>query len=91
MSDNCLCQLCGRDLKGAIEMKFSDDNRFVYLISQETPDCNWSRCQGCKTILCKKCDNDRPYYCCEEGRIVSRERVQLALSKHRTGFPERSD
>lgn len=81
MSDNCQCQLCGRELKGAIELKSTDVDDFVYIVSCDTPDCNWSRCRGCKTILCKKCDRERPYYCCEEGRIVSRERAEIAFAK----------
>ena len=83
MSDNCQCQLCGRELKGAIELTSTEVDKFVYIVSRETADCNWNRCRGCKTILCKTCDRERPFFCCDEGRIVSRERAESAYT-HRS-------
>ncbi len=74
------CRKCGKELTGAIESAFVTEGEFVHIVPRETSDCNWRRCKGCKNILCKKCDDAERLYCCDEGRIVSRERAAAALA-----------
>ena len=81
MSNSIFCPECKRELTGAIDLTFSDVGEYTYLVEQETLDCNWRRCRGCKTVLCKKCDDEQRFFCCDEGRIVARERAGAALSK----------
>jgi hypothetical protein len=81
MSNSFFCPECKRELTGALEMMFSDVGQHTYLVTQETSDCNWRRCRGCKAVLCKKCDDDQRLYCCDEGRIVARERAGGALAQ----------
>lgn len=80
MSNPFFCRECKRELTGAIEMMFSDVGKHTYLVTKETSDCNWRRCRGCKTVLCKQCDDDQRLYCCDEGRIVSRERATATIT-----------
>ena len=79
MINQIFCRQCKSELKGAIELVSTEVGNYVYLVTRETADCNWIRCRGCKTILCKKCDGEQPAYCCDEGRIVARERAGAAL------------
>ena len=80
MSNSFFCPQCKRELTGALEMTFSDVGQHTYLVTQDTSDCNWRRCRGCKTVLCKQCDDDQRLYC-DEGRIVARERAGAALAQ----------
>lgn len=75
MSDPIVCPKCTRELTGAIEIVPRQVGNFVYLVTKETSDCNWRKCRGCKTALCKNCDDEQQLFCCEEGRIVARERA----------------
>ena len=81
MSNPFFCPQCKRELTGAIDLTFSDVGEYTYLVSRETSDCDWRRCRGCKAVLCKKCDDERMFFCCDEGRIVARERAGAALSE----------
>lgn len=74
------CRACGKELTGAIETTLVNQGEFVEIVFRETLDCNWQQCKGCKKILCKHCYAAERKYCCEEGRIVSRERAQLAIT-----------
>ena len=75
------CRTCGKELTGAIESTFARDGEFVEIVSRETFDCNWRFCQGCNVVRCKKCYAEQREYCCEEGRVVDRERAQSALTR----------
>ena len=79
MADEFFCRLCKTVLTGALELCESIVGKHAYMVFQDTSDCNWRRCKGCKNILCKKCDDAERLYCCDEGRIVSRERAAAAL------------
>ena len=81
MADEYFCRLCKTVLIGALELCESIVGNHVYLVYQDTSDCNWRRCKGCKNVLCKKCDDDELLFCCDEGRIVSRERAAAALTQ----------
>lgn len=81
MSNLFFCPQCKRDLIGAIEIMFTDVGNYSYLVTQETSDCNWRQCRGCKSVLCKVCDDAHSLFCCQEGRIVSRERAEAALNQ----------
>ena len=81
MNKPIFCQECKRELTGAVEIVSTEVGNYVYLVTKETADCNWRRCRGCKTILCKRCDDEQRFYCCDEGRIVARERAAAALSQ----------
>lgn len=72
------CRRCGAELNGALESTVVMSGKYVFVTVRETTDCNWTRCPGCRQILCKKCYADLPNYCCEEGRIVDRERARAA-------------
>ena len=74
------CPKCGRELTGAIDKTTTNDGRYVYLVQKETSDCNWVNCPGCKQVMCKTCYQNRPRYCCSEGRIIDRERARAALA-----------
>ncbi len=55
MSHNETCRRCGKELKGALELKaFSFGPRLVVVL-QATPDCNWLRCIRCGRPVCKGC------------------------------------
>jgi hypothetical protein len=82
MFEDSHCPSCGTELTGAIESTFAKDGAFVVIISQETSDCNWTRCKGCGSTLCKSCHREQPNYCCDEDRIVDRERAQAKLNGH---------
>lgn len=74
------CRACGKELTGAIETTLVPQGEFVEIVSRETGDCNWRLCKGCKNVLCKKCYSEQRDYCCEEGRIVDRERAQFEIA-----------
>ena len=78
MDNPIFCPKCKRELTGAIELVSTTVGNFIYVVSQETADCNWRRCRGCRTVLCKICDDEQREYCCDEGRIVARERAGVA-------------
>lgn len=82
MFKSCCCSECGRELTGAIESTFAREGDFVFIVSRETGDCNWIRCKGCGEVMCKRCYPAKRDYCCDEGRIVSRERIQASQSSH---------
>lgn len=79
MADEVFCRECKRELTGALMVTESVVDRYVYTVHEETRDCNWRRCEGCKTVLCKACDDSQRYYCCDEGFILARERAAAAL------------
>ena len=80
MTESSFCPECKKELTGALDLTFTDEGNYSYLVSQETTDCNWRRCRGCKMVLCKQCDDEQRRYCCNEGRIVARERAGAALA-----------
>jgi hypothetical protein len=84
MADEVFCRECERELLGALIVTESIVDKYIYTVHQETTDCNWRLCRGCRDILCKACDDARRYYCCDEGFILSRERASAAL-KSRAG------
>ncbi|MEQ1762128.1 MAG: hypothetical protein ABL984_03175 [Pyrinomonadaceae bacterium] len=73
------CPKCNRELTGAIETTTTNDGIYSFIVQKETSDCNWVNCQGCKQVMCKTCYQMRPRYCCNEGRIVDRERARATL------------
>ena len=75
------CPKCCRNLVGAIQKTTTNDGRFSFVVQQETSDCNWVNCPGCGQVMCKVCYNDQLKYCCNEGRIIDRERARAALTK----------
>lgn len=79
MSQIETCRKCGKELTGAIESTLSSVGIYVYVVQRETFECNWNLCKGCQRVLCKKCYAEQRSYCCDEGRIVTRERAQLRL------------
>lgn len=81
MSNPLFCPKCKKGLTGAIEMVSTTIGNFVYIVPRETNECNWRRCKGCKNVVCKKCDDQQRLYCCDEGRIVARERAAAALNQ----------
>jgi hypothetical protein len=83
MGDEFFCRLCKRELTGALDVTFSDVGEYTYLVQLETSDCNWRRCNGCKLVLCKKCDDEQLFSCCAEGRIVTTERALGILKEQR--------
>lgn len=91
MSNPVFCPKCERELTGAIEMVSTTVGNFVYIVPRETGDCNWRKCRGCKNVVCKKCDDDQMEYCCEEGRIVARERAGAALIRQEARTDRRDD
>jgi hypothetical protein len=82
MFEKSLCQRCGRELTGVIVSTFARDGAFVVIVEQETSDCNWVRCKGCGQVLCKQCQQAQPKYCCDEDRILTRERARASLNGH---------
>jgi hypothetical protein len=82
------CPECRTPLTGAIETTTTNDGMYSYVVQKETSDCNWITCMGCKKVMCKKCYNARPKYCCNEGRIVDRERARVALATATNGNQE---
>jgi len=74
------CPDCGRELTGAIEATSVTQGDYVFIVNQETSDCNWTQCGGCKMLLCKPCRIARRDYCCDEGRIVDHECVRAAIA-----------
>lgn len=82
MFEKSHCSGCGRELTGVIVSTFAQDGPFVVIVSQESTDCNWTPCKGCGTVLCKECKSAVPWYCCEEDKIVERERVQASINGH---------
>lgn len=79
MSRRLYCRVCGCELIGSIGNVFVDSDIYTYLITRGSPDCNWRRCRGCGDVLCKNCYVGQSKYCCEEDRIVCRERVQTIV------------
>lgn len=90
MFNPSFCPQCKKDLTGAIEKVSTTVGNFVYLVSRETADCNWRQCGGCKNVVCKSCDDEQPLYCCDEGRIVARERAATLAQPNSQG-PQISD
>lgn len=76
MSDNTNCRGCGRLLTGVVEVTTAVEGNYVFIVQRETSDCNWTKCMGCRKVICKECRRDRPEYCCHEGRIIDRERAR---------------
>jgi hypothetical protein len=85
MADEYFCTLCKRELKGVLEIRWSDIDIHTYLVTAESLECNWRQCRGCKTIICKRCDDAQRNYCCEEGRKAAHERAALKASMPRRG------
>lgn len=73
------CPICGCGLLGSIENVWIDIGIYTCLVTRDSPDCNWRRCKGCKGILCKNCYAGQHTFCCEEDRIVWRERAQAVF------------
>ena len=82
MFEKTPCPACGRELTGVIISTFGMDGAFVVVVSEESSDCNWTRCKGCGKVLCQQCYRDIPWYCCDEDRIVARERAQASQNGH---------
>lgn len=80
MSERTNCRNCGKELVGAIETTTATEGSYVYIVQQETSDCNWAKCTYCKTVLCKSCRRDRPRHCCSVGRIIDTERARAAVA-----------
>ena len=78
MYEEAHCRRCGKELTGVLESTSVTSGKYVFVTVRETTDCNWSKCPCCRQILCKKCYAELPNYCCEEGRIVDRERARAA-------------
>jgi hypothetical protein len=55
MSQTETCPGCGRELRGVIESTVKEIGQMVFVISKETPDCNWTRCKFCRKVMCKTC------------------------------------
>lgn len=83
MADEVICRECKRELTGVLIVTDSVVDKYVYTVYEETTDCNWRLCRGCKSIVCKACDDSLRHYCCDEGFIVSRERAAAALKTDR--------
>lgn len=81
MTDVSDCRVCKKKLVGDVGKILIDVGNFVYLVTRETFDCNWRRCNGCKDVLCKSCYAQQYAYCCDEDRIVSRERAQAIADR----------
>ncbi len=71
------CRVCKKNLVGDVGKILIDIGNFVYLVTRETSHCNWRRCKGCKDVLCKSCYAEQYTYCCDEDRIICRERAQV--------------
>lgn len=89
MGNTMYCPMCNTELTGAIELVSATVGNYVYIVTKETPNCNWRRCRGCKLVLCKPCDDAQPSFCCEEGRIVARERAGSVL--HQQSAADQTD
>jgi hypothetical protein len=76
------CPSCGQELTGVIISTFAQEGAFVVIVSNESNDCNWVRCKGCAKIRCRRCYANERSYCCDEDRIVTRERVRAATNGH---------
>lgn len=70
MFEKSLCPVCGTELTGVIVSTFVKDGASYRIVSQETTDCNWVRCEGCLKALCKKC-NRTPEHSCAVDRTVT--------------------
>ena len=81
MSDHPSCRFCGRQLTGAIENTIAQQGKFVFIVLRETSDRNWVKCPGCKQVACKACYRNSPKYCCNEGRIIDRERARVSVAE----------
>ena len=91
MSEPMSCPNCGCRLIGSIETVWVDRGKFTCLVTRASPDCNWQRCWGCKDVICRTCYADRQTFCCDEDRIVWRERAQaIADLDHRSQNTNRS-
>ena len=75
MHTTVYCCVCKQELTGAVERTLAREGNFVVIISQETSDCNWIECKGCKNIICKRCYAVQPLYCCSVDRIIASERA----------------
>lgn len=80
MSENINCPRCGEQLTGVVEVTSAIEGNYVFVVQRETEDCNWVKCMGCRKVYCKECRRDLRQYCCNEGRIVDRERARAKLA-----------
>lgn len=55
MSQQNKCVQCGRELRGAQELRLVVIGPFVMVLVMDTPDCNWRNCQTCGSAICKSC------------------------------------
>jgi hypothetical protein len=83
MGDEVFCRQCKRELTGVLEVVIATVGIYSHEVNLETSDCNWRLCESCKVVICKRCDDERGYYCCDEGFILSRERAASALKVKR--------
>ncbi len=81
MADVSNCRVCKKNLVGDVGNILITVGSFVYLVSRDTNHCNWRRCKGCKDVLCKTCYTEQYTYCCDEDRIVCRERAQVMADR----------
>lgn len=49
------CGLCGRELKGAVEIRYAAFGKLLLIRAVETEDCNWRPCGTCGAAICKRC------------------------------------
>lgn len=83
-----VCRNCGKELTGAIETMFAIVNKYVFIVQRETDDCNWTKCTGCRRVVCKRCRSRQQKYCCIEGRIIDHERARAAAANGNGRTPE---
>ena len=81
MSPIVYCRVCKEELTGVIERVLVREGIFVIVVSQETSDCNWRECEGCKSIICKRCYAVQPLYCCSVDRVIASERGEPVGAK----------
>ena len=75
------CRRCGCGLAGTVGRRFVTIGIYCFLVSSDSPDCNWRQCRGCGDILCKHCYAADNNFCCDEDRIVWRERAQAIADR----------
>lgn len=71
------CRVCEIELTGSKKTEFFQVDNFVHLITSDSEDCNWHRCNSCKDTLCKRCYARQGTHCCEADYIAQRERAQM--------------
>lgn len=75
------CRACNIGLIGSKKNEIRELGRFACLITVDSSDCNWRRCNTCKDTLCYTCYHMQSTYCCEGDYIAHRERAQLLADR----------